>query len=135
KSDRRRRRSLFLRQAVDEVVHDEVGHVDVLARAVIKMVAADGEPVAVAPEEEPVEGGPGEAGAASEWNGAAVNVMRAVAVDEIGKARRTTDPGEGDDFFVFELAFLEDFVERGQHCEIAAAGTPCRVIGGDGFLG
>ncbi len=61
--------------------------------------------------------------------------MCAVAVDEIGKARRTTDPGEGDDLFVFELAFLEDFVERSEHCEIAAAGTPGRVIGGDGFLG
>jgi len=61
--------------------------------------------------------------------------MRAVAVDEIGKARRTTDPSEGDDFFVIELAFLEDFVERSEHREIAAAGTPCREIGGDGFLG
>jgi hypothetical protein len=36
---------------------------------------------------------------------------------------------------VIELAFLEDFVEGSEHCEITAAGTPCRVIGGDGFLG
>ncbi len=53
-TDRRRRRGLFLRQAIDEVVHDEIGHVDVLARAVIKMVAADGEPVAVTAEQEHV---------------------------------------------------------------------------------
>jgi hypothetical protein len=36
---------------------------------------------------------------------------------------------------VIELAFLEDFVERGEHREIAAAGAPGRVIGGDGLLG
>jgi len=36
---------------------------------------------------------------------------------------------------VIELAFLEDFVERSEHGEIATAGTPGRVIGGDGFPG
>jgi len=52
--DRRRRRGLLFGQAIDEVVHDEIGHVDVLARAVIEMVAADGETVAVASEQEHV---------------------------------------------------------------------------------
>ena len=51
------------------------------------MVAADGEAVAVAAEQEDVEIGPGEADAGREWDGAAVNVMRAVAVDEIRKTR------------------------------------------------
>src|SRR6266699_1379115 len=104
-------------------------------RAVIEMVAADGKPVAVAAEQEDVEVGPGQADATRERDGATVNVMRAVAVDEIGKARRTTDPGEGDDLFVIELPFLEDFVERSQHSEIAAARTPWRVIRSDRFLG
>jgi hypothetical protein len=36
---------------------------------------------------------------------------------------------------VIELAFLEDFVKGSEHGEIAAAGTPGGVIGGDGFLG
>ncbi len=86
-TDRRRRRGLLFRQAIDEVVHDEVSHVDVLARAVIEMVAADGETVAVAAEEKDVQVGPGQADAGGERDGAAVNEMRAVAVDEIGKAR------------------------------------------------
>ena len=86
-TDRRRGRGLLLRQAIDEVVHDEVGHVDVLARAVIEMVAADGEAVAVAAEEKDVQVGPGQADAGGERDGAAVNEVRAVAVDEIGKAR------------------------------------------------
>src|SRR4029077_5303527 len=116
-------------QAIDEVVHDEIGHVNVLARAVIEMIAADGEPVAVAAEQKHMEVGPGEANAGCERNGATVNVVDAVAVDEIGKARGATDPGEGDDLLVFELALLEHFVERSEHCEIAAARTPCRVIG------
>ncbi len=86
-TDRRRWRGLFLRQAVDEVVHDEIGHVDVLARAVIEMVPANGKPVAVAAEQEHVEIGPGQADAGRERDGAAVNVMRAVAIDEIWKTR------------------------------------------------
>ena len=134
-TNRRRRRGLLLRQAIDEIVHDEVGHVDVLARAVIEMVAADGEAVAVAAEEKDVQVGPGQADAGGERDGAAVNEMRAVAVHEIGKARGTTDPGEGDDLLVIELPFLDDFVIGSEHGEVAAAGAPRRVVGGDGFLG
>ncbi len=63
-TNRRRGRGLLLRQAIDKVVHDDVGHVDVLARAVIEMVAADGEAVAVAAEEKDVQVGPGQADAA-----------------------------------------------------------------------
>ena len=37
-------------------------------------------------------------------------------------------------FTQMKLPFLEDLVERGEYCEIAAAGTPRRVIGGDRFL-
>src|SRR5439155_5649931 len=59
-SDGRCGRRLFLRQTIDEVVHDEIRHVDVLARPVIKMIASDGETVAVATEEEHVKIGPGE---------------------------------------------------------------------------
>ena len=42
---------------------------------------------------------------------------------------------KGDDLFVLELAFLEDLVEGRQNREIAAAGAPGWVIGGDGFFG
>src|SRR2546423_14480083 len=98
------------------------------------MVATDGETVPVAAEKEHMQIGPGKTDAGREWDGAAVNVMRAMTVDEIGKARRTTDSCKSDDFFVIELAFLEDFVKRGENGEIAAAGTPCRVIGGDWLL-
>ena len=87
------------------------------------------------PNKKDVEIGPGQADAAGERDGAAVNEVGAVAVDEIGKARGTTDAGEGDDLLVIELAFLEDLVIGSENGEVAAAGTPGRVIGGDGFLG
>ncbi len=128
-------RGLLFRQAIDEVVHDDVGHVDVLARAVLEVVAADGEAVAVAAEEEDVEIGAREADAAGERHGAAVDEVGAVAIDEIRKARGAADAGEGDDLLVVELAFLEDFVVAGEDGEVAATGTPGGVIGGDGFLG
>ena len=109
-ADRRRGRGLLLRQAIDQVVHDDVGHVDVLARAVIEMIAADGEAVAVAAEHKDVQIGPGEADAAGERHGAAVDEMRAVAVDEIREARGAADAGEGDDLLVLDLAFLDELV-------------------------
>ena len=133
-TDGRRGRGLLLGQAIDEVVHDEVDQVDVLARAVIEMVAADGEAVAVAAEEKDVQVGPGQADAGRERDGAAVNEMRAVAVHEIREARGTTDPGEGDDLLVIELPFLEDFVIGSEHREVAAARTPGGVIGRYGLF-
>src|SRR3977135_345710 len=99
------------------------------------MVAADGEAVAVAAKEEDVQVGPGQADATGKRDSAAMNEVRAVAVDEIRKARGATDPGERDALLVIELAFLEDFVEGSEHGEIAAAWTPSRVIGSDGFFG
>src|SRR5204863_3794697 len=123
-SDRRRRRGLLFGQAIDEVVHDEIGHVDVLARAVIDMIAADGETVAVAAKEEDVQVRPGQADAGRERDGTAVNVMRAVAVDEIGKTRRATDARERDDLFVIELAFLEEFVEGRQNRKVPTTWAP-----------
>jgi hypothetical protein len=134
-SDGRRRRGLLLGQAVDEVVHDEISHVDVFAPAVIDMIASDGESIAVAAEQKHMQIGPGEADARRQRDGAAMNVVRAVAVDEIRKTRRTTDACEGNDLFMFDVAFLKHLIERGQHSEISAAGTPGGVIGGDGFLG
>src|SRR5450755_2777595 len=134
-ADGRSRRGLLLGQAIDEVVHDDVGQVDVLARAVVEMVAADAEAVAIAAEEEDVQVGPGQAHAAGERDGAPMDEVGAVAIDEIRKARGAADAGEGDDLFVIELAFLEDFVIAGENGEVATAGTPGRVIGGDSFLG
>ena len=49
---RRRGGRLFLGQAIDPVVHDDVGHLDILAGRVIDVIAADGEGIAVTAEHE-----------------------------------------------------------------------------------
>ena len=103
-------RGLVLGQAVDEVVHDDVGEVDVLARGVVEVVAADRVAVAVAAEDEDVEVGPGKADAGGERQGAAVDEVEAVAVDEVGEARRAADAGDGDDLLVRDLKLLENVV-------------------------
>jgi hypothetical protein len=64
-----------------------------------------------------------------------VDEVRAMAVNEIWKARGTTKSGKRDDFFVREISFLEEFVKRGEHSEIAATGTPRRMVSGNRFLG
>src|SRR3954453_13746105 len=99
------------------------------------MVAADGEAVAVAAEQEDVEIGPGQADAAGIRDGAAMDEVRAVAVHEIREARGTADPGQGTDLLVFDILFLEHFVERSQNSKISATGTPRRVVGRDCLLG
>ena len=76
------------------------------------MVAADGEAVAVAAEQEDMQVRPGQADPGGERNRAPMNEMGAVAVHEIGKPRGTTDAGEGDDLLVIELAFLEHLVKE-----------------------
>ena len=49
------RRGLFLRQTIYEVVHDNIGHLDVLTRDVIEMVATNGEGIAIAAEYEDMQ--------------------------------------------------------------------------------
>jgi hypothetical protein len=85
--DRRGGRGLFLRQAVDEVVHDEIGEVNVFACTVIEMIPADGKSIAVAPEEKDVEIGPGKTDTCRERDGASVNEMGTVPINEIRKTR------------------------------------------------
>ena len=68
-SERRRGRGLFFRQAINPVVHDHIGQLDVFARGVGEMVAADGKRVAVAAENKHVQIRPGKRNAA--WQTAA----------------------------------------------------------------
>ncbi len=134
-AERRGGRGLLFRQAIDEVVHDDVGQVDVLARAVLEVVAADREGVAVAAEEEHVQVRPRKAHARGQRHRAPVDEMPAVGIDEIREARGAADAREGDDVLVRKLAPLEHLVKRGEHGEIAAAGAPGGMVGGEVFLG
>ena len=125
-AERRGGRGLFLGQAVDPVVHGHAGQLDVLAGGVGEMIAADGEEVAVAAEDEDVQVGPGERDAAGEGQRAAVNVVRAVGLHEIREPAGAADAGDGGDLLLPQLALLDQLEVEREHGEIAAAGTPGR---------
>src|SRR3954451_6998126 len=58
----------------------------------------------------------------------------AVCLDEIRKARRAADAGDGADFLVPDLSFLDELIIEGEDGEVAAAGAPGWVIGGGLFF-
>ncbi len=128
-------RGLFFGEAVDEVVHDDVADADVFAGAMIEVVAADGVSIAVAAKGKDAEVGASEADARGKGDGAAVDEVGAVGVDEVGETGGAADAGDGDDLFVGDVLFFEDFVECGKDGEVAAAGAPGGVVGGEGFFG
>ncbi len=79
-------RGLLFGQTVDKIVHDDVGHPDVFAGAMVEMIAADREPVAVTTKKKDMQIGTSQADPGSQRYGTAVDEMGAVRVDEIGKA-------------------------------------------------
>ena len=99
------------------------------------MIAADGKGVAVAAEHEDVQVRAAEGNAAGEGQGAAVDVMHAVGLDEIGEPAGAADAGDGGDFLVLQLALFDQLEIEGEDGEIAAAGAPRGVVGGELFFG
>ena len=134
-AERGRGRGLLLGQAIDPVVHRHAGQLDVLARGVGEMIAADGEEVAVAAKHKHVQVGPRKRDAAGEGQRAAMDIVRAVGLHEIREAARTADAGDGGELLLPQLALLDHLEVKRQHGEIAAAGTPGRMVGGDFLLG
>jgi len=134
-TERRRGRSLFLRQAINPVVHDTISQLDVLARGVVEMISADGKGVAVTAENEHVQVRPRKRNTARERQRATVNIMCAVGLHEIRKTAGAADASDGGDFLVPHLALFDQLEIKGKHGKVAAAGTPRRMVGGDFFFG
>jgi len=134
-AERRRGRGLFLREAVNPVVHHAIGHLDVLARGVVEMVAADGEGIAIAAEHEDVQVGARKGNAAGERQRAAVDVMRTVSLHEIWEAAGAADARDSGDLLVPHLAFFNQLEIQREDGEVTAAGAPRRMVGGDFFFG
>ena len=132
---RRRGRGLLFGQAIDLVVHDHQRHLDVLAGRVREMIAADGEGIAVAAEGEDVQIRAGERNAAGKGQRAAMQEVRAVRLHEIREPAGTADAGNGGDLLMPQLALFNQLEIQRQHREIAAAGTPSRMVGDDFFSG
>ncbi len=99
-----------------------------------QVVAADRVAVAIATEDEDVEIGTGKRDAGGEWQGAAVDEVDAVGVDEIGETRGAADAGDADDFLVGQAELLDDVEEGGEDGEVTAGRAPGRVVGFELFF-
>ena len=131
----RRRRDLALGEAVDLVVHHQVGDVDVAAGGVREVARADGEAVAVAADRDDVEVGVGELHAHRHRQRAPVQAVEAVRRYEARQAAGAADAGDDDGLRGVEVELGERPVERGEDAEVTAARAPDRlqvrlVVGG-----
>ena len=99
-----------------------------------EVITADGEAVAVAAKHKNMKIIAAEADTSGKRQGAAVNIVAAVRIDEIGEAGGAANAGERDNFFLRIIKFLEDFIKRGEYGKIAAAGAPRRVVGDEDFF-
>ncbi len=99
----------------------QVGHLDVLARGVIEMIAADGERIAVAAEDKHMQVRASQRNAAGEGQSASMNEMRAVRLHEIRKAAGAADARDGRDLLVMNLPLLDQLEVKREDGEIAAA--------------
>ncbi len=64
-----------------------------------------------------------------------MNKVNAVAVDEVGKPRRTADTSNRADFLVGNLKLFQNFEKSSQNSEISATRTPRWVVRREVFLG
>ncbi len=130
-----RGRVLALGQTIDLIIEEQDLHVHVAPQDVQRVIAADGQAVAVAGDHPHVELGIGELHARGDCRRAAVNGVEAVRRQIIRKARRTADPrdehrlvGHGADIGERLLHGLENGV-------VAAARTPAHFLVGRVVLG
>jgi hypothetical protein len=89
----------------------------------IKMIASDGESVAIAAEDKQVQIRARKRDTAGKGQGATVNIVRAVGLDEIGKSAGTTDPCDRGDLLVPQFSFFNDFLVRPLRSESGRGAT------------
>ena len=114
-------------QPVNLVVHHDVSQVHVAAHGVGEMVAADAEAVAIAAGADDLQLVVAELDAGADGEGAAVQGVHAVGVDEAGQVGGTADAADGHHLVRLQAQFEQRGLQRGQHRKIPAAGAPIGV--------
>ena len=117
-------RCLAAGHAVIEIVDANHCQIDVAACGMDKVVAADGEEVAVTAEDHHIQFGIGELHARGEGNGPAVGGVVGIELDIAGSAARAADPRHHDGLFQIDAASLHGHQTRGKSRADAAPGTP-----------
>ena len=120
-------RQLARGQAVDLVVHDDIGEVHVAARRVREVIAADPVAVAVAAGDDHVQFMIGHLCTGRHRKGASVQRMHAVGVEVTGKVGRAADAADGENFVGFEAHFQACLAQAVEDAEIAASRAPVGI--------
>ena len=124
------------RQAVNLVVHHDVGQVDVAPHGVDEMVAADAVAVAIAAGADDFQFVVAELDAGGHGKGPAMQGVHAVGVDIARQVRGAADAADDTDLMRLQAEVEQRGLERGEDGEIAAARTPVGVdAAAVGFFG
>ena len=110
--------------AVDVVVHDDVGHVDVASTGVDEVVAADGGAVAVAADEDDVHFRFGHFYAGGKGGGSSVGGVQGAAVHVAGYSGCAADAGYDGGVVFFKMEGVHGADEPFHDDAVAAAGAP-----------
>ncbi len=122
--------------AVDVVVEDDVGHVDVAPAGMDEMVPADGGAVAVAAHDDNRHFRFGHFDAGGKSGGATMGGMKGAHVDVAGKTAGAADTGNDGGIVLFQTAGIHGPDQALHGDAVAAAGAPDvgQFAGTDGFV-
>ena len=121
------RRGLAGGQAVNLVIHDDIRQVEIASHSVDKMVEADAVTVAVTARDHHVQPVVGKLRATRHRHRPAVQTVDAVGVEEPRQVRRAADARDHEDVLSGQLQPLRRELQRPQHAEVTAPGTPVRI--------
>ena len=114
-------------EAVDLVVHHDVGEVEIATHGVDEVAGADAKAVAVAARDEDGHGVVGELHAAGYGKRPAVKRVHAVGVDEAGEVGGAADAADRHDFMLGDLEFDKGLLHGGEDSEVPASRTPVGI--------
>ena len=120
-------RNLAGGESVDLVVHHQVGQVDVAARRVGQVVAADAIAIPVASRADHGQAVIGHLDAGSNRQKAAVEGMHAVGVEIAGKVRRAADAAYDAHVMGLNPHLRRHFLKAGENTKVPTTWTPVRV--------
>ncbi len=121
-----RRRCLAFGQAVNTVVHQENGKVEIVAKCVHPVAHSDSATVTIARYDENFEIGPTALDAAGQWQRPPVQTVKAVSLHVMRKTTGASDAGNDHRFFRRQLFVTGQSLNRTQDSMVATSRTPPR---------
>jgi hypothetical protein len=127
-ADRRRRRILALRQAIDPVVEQNDLQIHVAADAMQQMIAADAQSIAVSRNDPHLQVGPAALQSRGERRRPAMDAVHAVGVHVIGKATRAADARNEHDVLTRNAERRHHLLHLRKNRIVAATRAPAHIL-------